>query len=260
MSENDALFQWLHDIADRIGTHATLSVLPVVPEFPKVRSQGQTFLNQVAKLLSSYSPRAGAKSGISVWVNLPHTELQPNTEGSLRTMIVTEISVSESRLYNGSEQTGFAPAGVGLHADDVAIGLTRFFQNWKDEGVAEEARCDSVLSGHEGWIAPRALDGTEKFDLYISAFRIKAIGNWSIPDRCYPPRISIATGTCTITCPTAGVTIYYTVDPSGTTFFSYPTSDDNTYSAPFAVTSGQVVRAVATKSNFDPSGIAKGTA
>lgn len=247
-------FQWMIDIGNRIANHATFGVIPVCTEYPAIRSLNNGFTQQV-KRMTDWITGYNGKSGLGIWINMPHMEVMPSTQNDLRWHLVTEITVLESIRYNANPTTGFAPNGVGLHADDVADDLALNLQNWRSQSVADACRVRTIYDDHEGWIPPDLRSGTEQFDTVGSRFQIQALADTSLPARCFPPIISFGGGNCTITCATSGVTILYTTDGS------YPTKDDaETYSAPFAVDSGDVVLAVATKASNDDSDLGRATA
>ena len=250
---NGKRFRWMLDIAGRFSTHTTLSVIPVITEFPEVRTAGNSFLNQVS-LVTQYLTGYNGKSGLAVWVNMPHTEVMPNTQGALRTFLVTEITVLESRSYNSDPNTGFAPDGVGFHHDDVAETLAAYIENWADGLVADKARVRIIFDDHEGWVPTDVRTGTEKFDMIGSRFQVQALTEFALPARCYAPRLTFGGGNCTLTEVTSGSTLKYTTD--GT----YPNGAAITYSAPFAVTTGATVLAIATKTSFDASDVAEAIA
>src|ERR1051325_4919287 len=152
MSDNDALIQWHFDLADRIGSNADLSIIPVVTELPKVRSAGNTFSQQVKKLLQ-YLTGYNGKSGLAIFIQMPGTIGASSKQESITVNMAVHISILESRLYNAAT-TGFAPQGVawptGMHADDTAIRVARLIQNWRDQGVADAARVQQIYSDHAG--------------------------------------------------------------------------------------------------------------
>ena len=80
------------------------------------------------------------------------------------------------------------------------------------------------------------------------------------------PIISVTAGVCTITCATPGAAIYFTVDgsfPSNPTIAVDPlrnvpiNAKSQPYTAPFAVTAGQLIRAAAYLNGYNVSPIAK---
>jgi len=249
------LCQWHWDIADRISDHATYGVIPVVTEYPKDRTVSDMWTQQVNKL---YKALTGddTTSGLAVFVTLPRIQSESKKIQSITAEIVCEVSVIELRFYNAAT-TGFAPSGVGIHADDAAIGIARYLQNWKDSGVADRLRVGTIVANQEGWIPPELRRGFERFDMVVVAFDVRAIVSFTQPTRCYIPAIAFAgspTITCTLTCATAGTTIRYTID--GTC----PTSASTAYSAPFTVTAGKTVRAIAYKTGSESSDVAIGVA
>ena len=88
-------------------------------------------------------------------------------------------------------------------------------------------------------------DGTVSYLVQISArFVIDRRSKVATPD------VSLSGATLTLTCATAGATIYYTTDGS------YPGSANPTsieYTTPFTVADGDVIRAGAVKTDFIPS-------
>lgn len=72
------------------------------------------------------------------------------------------------------------------------------------------------------------------------------------PQRVDAPTAVVAGGNCTLSCAIGGATIYYTTD------FSFPGPGNaaaSVYSAPFAVTSGQIVLQAAYKTGLDGSDV-----
>ena len=250
---NGPLFTWMYDIANRMADHPTYGILPIVPELPIVRDAGHGFIQQLAKITAAMTGLNG-RAGLATYITMPHTEIAPDTEGGLRTFICTEISVVESRINNSTPVTGFAPGGVGWHSDDVAWAWALNLLNWRDQPIADAARPQTVLTGHAGWIPPDLREKTEQFDLIVTAFQLRALMSVGKPVKCFPPTITFGAGEATLACNTGGATIAYTLDGN------YPKKGSATYSAPFAVTSGQVVRAVAKKASVDDSDLAYGIA
>jgi len=223
-----------------------------VPEFSKIRSVANTFANQVQSLsvaLTGYGDTK-TKRGLAIFVKMPYLQGDSTKLGSLTSFLVCEVSVCESRLYNANVASGFAPAGIGFHADDVAENLALFMQNWRDTDIADAVSVSTILSDHEGWIPPDLRDGSEKFDLYVTAFQMRAVYSQAIQTTCFPPTIAFSgtggTRTVTLTARTAGSTMYY---GTGT---DYPLT---AYTVPFSVAVGVTVTSVATKTGLRLSDI-----
>jgi hypothetical protein len=246
-----AMYLWHLALADRIAAHSVYGGIPVTTEVPKLRTPANSFKQALQALTQALIGQAG-KSGLGVFVKFPHTQGASTKSTSLTTMMVCEISVLESIMHN-SRASGFAPAGVGLHNDDAAIGIARILENFQVYGIAGQARCQEVLFDHEGWIPPDLRDGAEKFDMQVSAFAVHALLTMPQPQRCATPTIVIAGGDATITCGTAGAVIYYTTD--GVTYPSLK-NEAQVYGAPVAIASGSTIFAVATLAGADDSDVA----
>ena len=248
MTANQTMHQWHLDIATRISNSNTWGIIPVVTEFPAVRSIGNTFQQQVRKLTDLICGINHITSGMAVFVRFPHTTGASTKLGSINMNMVAEVSVVESKIYNSNATSGFAPSGIGIHADDAAIGIARLLENWRDFGVADAARVQDIISGQEGWIPPDLRDGSEKFDLYVTAFQVKANATWSLPTRCAAPLITMNGNLAVMTSTTDGVMILYTLDGTHPMTTSLPA-----YNGAIAVTSGTVIRAIAQLADTDDS-------
>ena len=261
MSENTSLFDWHIHAGDRMSSHPIFGVIPVVTEFPRLRAPGVGFIQQLAKLTSAITGQGGAastsgKSGLAVFITLART-MGPSTKASSITANGGSfVTVMEHRTYNVNPQTGFAPNGIGYHADDVATALARYMHNWKDGGVADHARAQDIVSDHDGWLPMDLRQEGMKGELYCTAFPLHALFEWAALPFVYAPTITITGSNATLTCNTAGATFLYTLDGS------YPCAATNAQTnsgAPIAVASGNVVTAIAKKANMDDSSVERKT-
>ena len=89
----------------------------------------------------------------------------------------------------------------------------------------------------------------ERYGIVLTAVATKAL----VPAPCAAPIITFdnTTSKVSITCTTAGSTIYYTIDGST------PTASSTAYSIPFSVTSPTTVKAIATHATFATSDVAE---
>ena len=126
-------------------------------------------------------------------------------------------------------------------AEELALNCLNLFHLWLPGYVScVRAAKDAVQPSIE--LAPKlAYDVTFEFDLALDQTARVAV-----------PQIAVASN-ITITCGTAGASVYYTTDTS------LPTATNGTpYSAPFTTpASGTVVRVAAYKTSLSPSNIAQ---
>jgi len=252
MSENTSLFDWHIHVGDKVSSHPTYGIIPVTTEFPRIRAPGQGINQQLYSLTKSLTGLNG-KSGLAIFVTMAFTQGESNKSRSITVPGMLYLTVLESRKYN-DQQNGFAPDGLGLHADDVAVGLARYLQDWEDGGVADAARAGAIRSDHEAWLPPEVRSQGEKVDMYCTAFPISALMTWDLFDRCYQPKITLSPGTAALTCNTAGVSYLYTLDGS------YPCAATNAQTnngSAINVNSGDIVTAIAKKSGMEDSSVAR---
>lgn len=132
-------------------------------------------------------------------------------------------------------------AGTKKAAIDIATRICEVLHHYRPNGIGQTAFCDRDAIRPEKPPAKGVI-------AYRVAIRVPV--NEDVPTKVSTPTISPETGaapqTVTITCATAGASIYYTTDES------YPWSGNTAatlYSTPFAVAAAAVIRAVAFKSD-----------
>ena len=264
-NQNENLFLSMLGISDRILAHSLYGAVPVITEQPRVRDVGGQFEQQLRKMTQAITgtgvagPDGKLHGGLGIFVTMAHT-LETSTKlSSLTAKTGLEVSVLEHRIHN-SHKTGYAPGGIGMHSDDVTVGLARYLQNFRMQGVFDSARPQEIENFHWGWVPADLRPPGTDFNLYLSGFEIHFLETWPQPPRCQDPGLAIANGECAITVP-AGCAVYYTTD--GETYPSQANAAQNAallYAQPFPVTSGQTVLAVATQAEFDDSNAVGATA
>lgn len=255
---NNNLFQWMIAIGDRMIAHTTLGVVPVITQFPRVRSAQAGFKQQFDKLtkavLGTGFPDATGRphSGLGILVSMPVTTNTSTKLGTLTATVITRISVYESKLYNSNRDTGFAPEGIGFHCDDVAVAHARYLRGFSIDDICQQALPQEIQT----IIPVQDESDPEKSDITVSYFDVHANVGWTVPPRCpNPVPITFNAGLCTITVP-AGCIVYYTTDGE-----TYPSAANVTqngavkYIAPFAVISGIEILAVATAPLLDDGNV-----
>lgn len=155
--------------------------------------------------------------------------------------VAIEIEAVEDVLINASAD------GTGINAAEIVarlvqtLHLAHFDDRFTGLRLAEKGPIAELLPeadrvGHRGYLV--------RFEASSAMFARVA--------SCNSVAASVAAGLCTLTTGTSGATIYYTLDGS------YPGSGNPsalTYSVPFAVTPGALVRAAAQKTGLNASKI-----
>jgi hypothetical protein len=187
--------------------------------------------------LSVLNERSG-KIGACIVVLMPSLVSQsPNSPGPLYNIRMT-VQVIEQPLFN------LGDTGTGLSAEQIAQHLRVLFHLF--------------ANGHGGTYVFDGMEPIAVADGQISygvSFARKA-GDGSAA-KVATPEIAADAGTApaniTLTCATAGASIYYTTDGS-----SYPSSANanaTLYTVPFAQATAATIRAVAEKSGLLPSNV-----
>lgn len=236
MSAIESLQQFIHA---RISQDPYFSDVPVYLFRPRSEDESVMIQTEIDSALAGIESKAG-KLGAAILVPMPDADVpEPEIPGP-RLDMVPIVRVLEIPAINMSS------AGTGKSAEDLALKILNlihhtFFQDLGTTVIADANALEALAEDH----------GRIGYDVQFRC----PIG-LSRPTKCAIPQITGTAAAVTITSATASASIYYTTD--GT----YPWSGNDTahlYSAPFAVTSGQTVRAVATKTNYTASDLASAT-
>lgn len=133
-------------------------------------------------------------------------------------------------------------------AISVKVGDVYFLCGGVSSKTITNTATDYIFECPDGGMVPGAvaieLSQTSSKGMYIKSIAVNPVFQVATPE------ISITSNTATITCATAGASIYYTTD--GTT----PTSSSTLYTGPFSVAAKATVKAIATKADYTNSEIA----
>ena len=179
-------------------------------------------------------------SGAAAMVLMPRLGIEDHLASNTNSKIHLVVRVAENVLINNS--TG----GTFLSAEAIADRIRQelhFFQ----AGSKWKIKCEE-----QNTILPIDDGDPNNVTYEVQVFCFHNNTNVS---RVTMPTIAVAGGNCTLSCTTAGSSIYYTTD--GT--FPYSGNTGATlYAAPFAVASGDHVKVCAFASNLSPSGVVEG--
>lgn len=186
----------------------------------------------------------GMHSGVGIRVPMPRLRVEsvhlshPQSRLSVEIMVVEQPAVSQSS--NGLNTSG----GGWQSAENVAAKVGDVLHHWRWDGV-------NLLFCEGEYIV------AQNTDMRLRIYRVLVSGTFrrDSQTRVAEPAVTIAAGSASITCATAGAAIYYTTD--GTTF---PDTSASQYSAPFAVSAGTTVLAAAYKSGSQGSSVGRATA
>ncbi len=185
------------------------------------------------------TPRNG-RSGVGVVIELPEFDVQnPNLPGPEAFLLLSFLVLEEPNI-------NFTPTlGTLISAEQVAQLLLEIFHDYQVEGFGTL------------FAAPKAIASVEDYP-GIVGYRVtfRARVPRAQTARVATPVLVEAAGSVTITCATADAQIYFTTDGS---FPGVGNSAAQLYSAAFAVTAGDVLRAAAYKSGSPGSHVIKQT-
>ena len=195
-----------------------------------------------AEVLVYITPRnkASGRTGCGIIVERPEFSVEsPNVTGP-QGDIICEFLVLADRMQNESPTNGTLRS-----ANLVAQRILDLLHRHADDGIGTYQATGKAIEAAKDF---EPLDGYR--------VRVKIISKREQTDRCARAVISITSGTATITCTTAAANIYFalaTQDADGNWVEPPPPAPSNTaggaqlYDVPFAVASGQIVRAAAFK-------------
>lgn len=185
---------------------------------------------ELKRMLGVVHGRNG-KVGAAVLVQMPViTVPDPDVPGP-RTQIVQSFVVLEHPTLNAGSN------GCGKSAEQIAIAVAQLFHHFTPYGVTQ------CFTAAPAAIVPDfTFDGLVAYSVQVQTFL--ALG---IPSKVSTPKITAAGLTVTITCPTAGAAILYSID------CSYPTLE---YTGPITLEAAATVRAVGTLEGRQQSDVA----
>jgi hypothetical protein len=229
------------DIFGRLSQDAFFTDVSVYLFRPRSEEEAVEIVNNINQSLAGLITKGG-KSGIAAVVRLPSANVaEPNIPGPRLRLIYT-VRVLENPMIN------MGSAGTGKSAEDVALVILNLLHHFQAADFGSALFCDG-----------QALVGLDADDQGRIGYDCNVTMNLGLArsTRVNTPAISGTPAGVTITCGTGGADVVYTTDGSypviGTGFTG------TLYSAPFAVTSGTLVRSVATKSGLQASDLASKT-
>jgi len=189
------------------------------------------------------------RSGTGILIEMPSVEVPANQSVGPK----QNLRPSFVGFQNGD--AAFTPTtGSGLYAETIAQLILDTLHMQELQGVGTLYAQD------------RAIEPAREYE-FVNAYRVQMIlrsAQANQTNRTAPVVITNNSGTVTLTCATSGAEIYYTLDGSFPDAAALDAvsgaainSESKLYSAPFAVTPGQIVRAAAYLSGYNAGQIAK---
>lgn len=212
--------------------------------------QERKFLvEQSVELDTIWSTVRNERSGTGILIEMPTIEVPANQSPGPK----QNLRVSFVVLQNGD--AAFAPeTGSQLYAETLAQLVLDILHMQELQGIGTI------------YATERAIEPARDFE-FINAYRVQMTlrtAQANQTNRTAPVTITNNSGTVTLACATSGAAIYYTLDGSFpdqaardavTGLLINPNSQ--LYTAPFAVTAGQIVRAAAYASGYNAGQVAK---
>jgi len=230
MSADRILLQLQEDLTAKLLSEAALAKVNIV-------SLRKLLIDSTVDVSMAWlTPRAG-KLGTGIVVGMPGFTEELKETGLSDVTVEVPIFCLE---YPPSAQS--AASGSRLTAPELAVIARRLLRGWVIEGVG------SFFT--EGQAIQPDAPPPDHDDVVCHVLTVKLRLRQVADTRCARPTISEAALAVTLTNVTSGATIYYTKDG---TFPGSGNSAALVYAAPFAVTSGTVVRWAAYKSGVSGS-------
>lgn len=233
MSNQVALMQ--DEIAARLNADEYFEDITVITE-----REGD-IENKINRALSVLTVK-GEKIGVAVVVGAVTAQVESaNVPGPHFDKTFLDLTVFENVVFNNSAD------GTLKAAVDIAVRCLQVLHHYYAAGVGQTLLADRNAITPSGEIKSNTIAYKARLELPLDN---------DVLDKVARPQISVAGTTVTIVCATDGASIYYTTDET------YPWSGNAAamlYSAPFIATAGDVVRAVAHKTNLVASDAAAET-
>lgn len=224
----------IEDVAAALAADANLAGVPVVGISGRYGAEAAINESIAAALGFSGATEAGARTGIAVIVSEPQVVARQMQTPGPAYDVTFAVDVLESRILNTHARTA---SDVAFEA--VAPALWRF-------NVREGNIVPAVPFGES---APPIIEGEgEAITVLAAGFRLRFVwqsGGSSHTSRAALPAVSVASGNASLTSATAGADIWYTLGDDTAPLPRPGVSAARKYSAPFAVISGQRIRAAA---------------
>lgn len=215
------------DIVARLNADAYFANITVIHE-----RQGDID-NRISRALKTLTTK-DSKIGVAVVVaSVKAGTTMPDAPGPHFDRCELEITTFEDVLFNASA------SGTGKAAVDIAVRVAQLLHHYLAGGLGQ-----TLIAGAETIVPLGLVNPDGNTIAYKTLMDVAA--DCQVLDKCATPGISPAGGavpqTVTLTCATAGASIYYTLDDS------YPWSGNSAatlYAAPFSVAAAATLRAVA---------------
>lgn len=230
MSRYDTIANVAADIAARLAADAYFIDITVITDRKgDINTEVQKAIGPVAS--------KGGKSGVCVIVTQPvGTVSEPSIPASM-----LDLDISVRVLENVVINTG--SGGTGKSAASIARAIVAILHLYNSPGIC------GLIHPSKPTIIPVA-SPVLTYDVQFIAQEKPMDSSWQ-NFKCMPVSDSLSSEnlptTVTLTCPTPGATIRYTLDGS------YPASANaaaHVYAAPFQITTAAALRLVATKSGL----------
>ena len=196
---------------------------------------------KISQALSVLTTKGG-KIGVAILVGSCTAKVEsPNVPGPHFNKTFMDLTVFENPTFNNGG------SGTGKACVDICVRAIQILHHYYPAGVGQ------TLVADENAVLPL---GEVRGGIIAYKGRLEMPLDNDVLDKVARPQISVAGTTVTIVCATDGASIYYTTDET------YPWSGNAAamlYSAPFIATAGDVVRAVAHKTNLVASDAAAET-
>lgn len=186
---------------------------------------------QIENALNGITQRNG-KTGAAIVVLMPGLNNWEHLGKSKKERVTISVRAIENSLLNN------ATGGTGISAEAYALAIKNYLHHWTAGGGFK-------LYPVEGSTVVPLSDDPVTYEVNFFAYQVS-----DADEHVERPTVAVATGLATLTCPTSGAAIYYTLDET------FPWDDGATshlYSVPFAVTSGQILSVCAFKDGVLPS-------
>lgn len=229
IAKNNFLIAFKEDIFQRLLADEGLADIPIIKE------DEHTLDAQIDTMIKTMKKRTNKRGAVIAVGASAVTGLDSQETPQPLMEMAVAITVVESVRQNASA------TGTGWNAGEITARISQVLHMTHIDGLATGLRLSDSTPIVE-------LDMPEN----TRGFRVVFQANsacFDIIANVAPVVISIVTGTATLTCSTAGATIYYTLDDT------YPGSGNSAavvYSAPVAVGSDVAIRASAEKTSFNP--------